>query len=211
MVEIDIGNFCQDLRNAWFLLNTARKQSLGQGNIFAPGCHSVHRGSTWAGNPRQVHPPGRYIPIGRYTPWAGTLPRQVPPLAGTPSWAGTSPWQVRPQASTPLGRYTPWPGTPPWAGTPDGRYTPWAGTPPGRFIPWQVHPLGRYTPLGAVHAGRYRQQAGRTHPTGMHSCLVLVMSVYRRENKQTRWYSVVFHVSALHFSAEQNSVLSPSE
>ena len=25
-------------------------------------------------------------------------------------------------------------------------------------------------PLGAVHAGRYSQQAGGTHPTGMHSC-----------------------------------------
>ena len=39
---------------------TARKRSLGQGNIFAPVCHSVHGGggSAWAGTPpRQVHPP----------------------------------------------------------------------------------------------------------------------------------------------------------
>ena len=28
------------------------------------------------------------------------------------------------------------------------------------------------TPLGAVYAGRYGQQAGGTHPTGMHSCYV---------------------------------------
>ena len=37
---------------------------------------------------------------------------------------------------------------------------------------WQVvsqHAL-RQTPPGAVHAGRYGQQAGSTHPTGMHSC-----------------------------------------
>ena len=27
-----------------------------------------------------------------------------------------------------------------------------------------------HPPLGAVHAGRYGQQAGGTHPTGMHSC-----------------------------------------
>ena len=47
-----------------------------------------------------------------------------------------------------------------WAGTPPGRYTPWAGTPPG-----------------AVHAGRYGQQAGSTHPTGMHSCLILEFSM----------------------------------
>ena len=76
-----------------YLFITARKRSLGQGNIFAPVCHSVHGvGSTWAGTPRdQVHPPR--------------------------------------------------PGTPP----------------------------------GAVHAGRYGQQAGSTHPTGMHSCLFLVV------------------------------------
>ena len=52
-----------------------------------------------------------------------------------------------------------------------GRYTP-----PGRYPPGQVPPLGRYTPgqvhpPEAVHAGRYGQQAGGTHPTGMHSCL----------------------------------------
>ena len=26
---------------------TARKRSLGQGNIFTPVCHSVHRGDAW--------------------------------------------------------------------------------------------------------------------------------------------------------------------
>ena len=53
----------------------------------------------------------------------------------------------------------------------------WAGTPPGtRCPPDQVHPPGLGTPPGpdtpprAVHAGRYGQQAGGTHPTGMHSC-----------------------------------------
>ena len=59
---------------------TARKRSLDQGTIFAPVCHSVHRGgSTWSGTPpgqvhlpEQVHPPGRYTPLGRCTPWAGT-------------------------------------------------------------------------------------------------------------------------------------------
>ena len=42
-------------------------------------------------------------------------------------------------------------------------------------VPGQVHlppgtPPARYTP-GSVHAGRYGQQAGGTHPTGMHSYL----------------------------------------
>ena len=86
------------------MLVTTRKRSLGQGNIFTPVCHSVHKGG---------------------------VPGQVPP----------SPGQVHP------------PGTPPGRFTPGGRYT-----------------SGRYTPPGAVHAGRYGQQAGGTHPTGMHSC-----------------------------------------
>ena len=50
---------------------------------------------------------------------------------------------------------------------PPGRYIPQADTP----HPQQVHPQ-------AVHAGRYGQQAGGTHPTGMHSCT---------ENLLTRW------------------------
>ena len=52
---------------------------------------------------------------------------------------------------------------------------------PGQVPPWdQVHPTrtrctpqDQIHPLGAVHAGRYGQQAGGTHPTGMHSCLVM--------------------------------------
>ena len=86
-------------------------------------------GNTWAGPPRQVHPPGRYTPC------------QVHPVAGT-HWAGTPPRQVAPQA----------------------------GTPPGR------HPLSRYTPRASISWPQcmlgYSQQAGGTHPTGLHSCFV---------------------------------------
>ena len=60
-----IGNFPK--------IFTTRKRSLGQGNIFAPVCHSVHRGSTWAG----THPQAGIPPLGRYTPWAGTPPQSV--------------------------------------------------------------------------------------------------------------------------------------
>ena len=56
---------------------TARKRSLGQGNIFAPVCHSVHSG--------------------------GGVPRQVPPGQGTPPGPGTPP-RAR---YTPQTRYTP--------------------------------------------------------------------------------------------------------
>ena len=74
-----------------------------------------------------------------------------------------TPGQVHPpgQVHHPSGRYTPRQVHPhPWAGTlPLGRYTP----------PGQVHPRAG-TPPGAVYTGRYGQQAGGTHPTGIHSC-----------------------------------------
>ena len=73
----------------------------------------------------------------------------------------------------PPSRYTPWTGTPP------GRYTPWAGTPPrqdtpppSRYTPQVGTPPGRYTPRQCMLG--YGQQAGGTHPTGMHSCRILM-------------------------------------
>ena len=83
------------------LLVTARKQSLGQGNIFTPVCHSVHGERV----------PGQIPPRSRYTPL-----EQVHPLG-----PGTPQHKVHP-----LGRGTP-PGTrypfPPGPGTPRTRYT----------------------------------------------------------------------------------------
>ena len=38
-----------------------------------------------------------------------------------------------------------------------------------------LSPPGADTPPGAVHAGRYGQQAGGTHPTGMHTCSLLAL------------------------------------
>ena len=115
---------------------TARKRSLGQGNIFAPVCYSVHRGpSTWAG-----------------TPWAGT---PNPPPAGTPPRQVQPPGRYTPWQVHPTGRYTPRQVQPLMQVLP-GRYTPWAGTPPGRYTPpWAGTPvagtptLGRYTPGNA--------------------------------------------------------------
>ena len=95
---------------------------------------------------------GEYL--GRYTLWAGTPPGRYTPTL--------------PSRYTPLGRYTP----------PRSRYTPpWEGTPPSRYTPpGQVHPPG------AVHAGRYGQQAGGTHPTGMHSSLFFFLAMITRVN-----------------------------
>ena len=122
---------------------TARKRSLGQGNIFSSVCQEFcsQEGSTWVGTPpRQVHPS-----LGRYTPQAGTAPRQVhppgrytpqagtpTPQAGSPTWAVTPPGQVHPPRQVhPPGRHT----HPPGRFTHLGSYTPWAGTPPGRYTP----------------------------------------------------------------------------
>ena len=68
------------------------------------------------------------------------------------------PKQVNPSGQLPL-----------QAGTPPGQVPPGQVHPPGQVPPGQVHPPGRYTPLPQCMLG-YGQQAGGTHPTGMHSC-----------------------------------------
>ena len=111
--------------NHYFIILIYRpKRSFGQGNIFTPVCHSVHRG----GVPDQVHPPWDQVhpPRTRYTP-----PDQVHPPGTryTPPGPGTPPDQVHP----------PGPGTPPrdQVHPPRTRYTPpGPGTPPLD----QVHP-----------------------------------------------------------------------
>ena len=112
--------------------------------IFSEAC--VKNSVHRRGVPGQVHPPDKVHPRARYTPQAGTPPR-----------AGTSLDQVHPRNQV----HPPGPGTPhpPGPGTlHQTRYTP--------HLPGQVHPR-------ALHAGRYGQQAGSTHPTGMHSCFFL--------------------------------------
>ena len=64
------------------------QRSCGQGNIFTPVCHSVHRGVS------RTPPPGRENPPGRETPpWQGE-----PPLSGreNPPWQGEPPLVGRP-------------------------------------------------------------------------------------------------------------------
>ena len=71
----------------WVCLCYRPQRSCGQGNIFTPVCHSVHRG----GGVSEADPPGADAPPGQVHPLAGTPPRQAHP-----------PRQVHP-----LGRYTP--------------------------------------------------------------------------------------------------------
>ena len=109
---------------------TTRKQSLGQGNIFAPVCHSVHRGGEIPDPPGSRHPPWEQNPpVTRYTPGEQTPPLdQVHPLGpGTPPWDQVHP----PGADT----HPPGPGTPPRS-----RHPPGTGNPPGADTPWTRYP-----------------------------------------------------------------------
>ena len=151
------------------LFITARKRSLGQGNIFVPVCHSVHRGTgEYLGRyppgrytliPWQVHPPGQIHPSMQVHPYGQVHPPAGTPPAGTPLQVHPL-GQVHPLAGTPPGRYTPGRYTSP-AGPPPGRYTrlqvhPLASTPPGRYTPRQVHPpLPAGTPPAGTPPGRY--------------------------------------------------------
>ena len=70
----------------------------------------------------------------------------------------------------PPGRYTPGRSILQQVNPPAGT-SPWQVHPPSRYTPQQVHPPQAYTPLRQCILG-YGQQAGGTHPTGMHSCIL---------------------------------------
>ena len=74
---------------------TARKRSLGQGNIFTSVCHSVHRGggvcATHAPSPQACTPKAHMPPPGTHVPPAHTPRRHVCPRADSTrcgQWAG---------------------------------------------------------------------------------------------------------------------------
>ena len=121
------------------MIITARKRSLGQGNIFTPVCHSVHRG----GLPSR-RPPGKEAPPGRET----SLGRRHPPARETPlgwrhpPWQGDPPGRRHPRQGDPPGRRYP----------PGGRHPlPWeGGTPPSRETPRKESPPPRRLLLRAV-------------------------------------------------------------
>ena len=65
---------------------TARKRSLGQGNIFVPVCHSVHRGVCFSAYPppqrrTPPHPPEQTPPRKRHSPQGPDPPRSRHPPA----------------------------------------------------------------------------------------------------------------------------------
>ena len=109
------------------------QQSCGQGNIFAPVCHSVQRGmsaSVHAGIPH---------PLVADTPWEQTSPlEQTPPLgADTPQ--SRHPWSRHPPEQTPPGADSPQEQTSPGANT-SLEQTPPQSRLPGSRPPWEQTP-----------------------------------------------------------------------
>ena len=141
---------------------TARKRSLGQGNIFTPVCHSVHRGgSTWAGTPLdQVHPPP-----GRYTPLDQVHPSPPPPRPGTPPWD-----QVHPRDQL----HAPRPGTPLdpqssacweiWAT--NGQYASYCNA----FLCKRKYPQLCYLPIAKILVRRGTRDEPKLHKGGTTEC-----------------------------------------
>ena len=88
------------------LFITTRKRSLGQGNIFTPVCHSVHRG----GSPIKETLLAGSTP-GRRHPPAGRPPGKEAPLAGRPPSPGKE--ALPREGGTPPSRETPGKEPPP--------------------------------------------------------------------------------------------------
>ena len=146
------------------------QRSCGQGNIFTPVCHSVHRGG---GLPQCMlgcqPPPDETPPRSRHT-----IPGPDTPGSRTLHPPGSRP----PRADTPLGADTPWEQTPqsrhpPEADTPLGADPPRADTPPG------ADPTRKQTPA-------YSLRAASTHLTGIHSCFILFWEINLFHHRPSR-------------------------
>ena len=132
-------DLCVRRQNFIVLIITARKRSLGQGNIFASVCHSVHRGVCFS--------------ACLDTP---------PPVVDTPTWGQAPPrcsacWEIRSTS----GRYVSYWNAillPPFCSPGGGSASVHAGIPhppgPGTLPPLADPPWDR-APPGAEHAGRY--------------------------------------------------------
>ena len=106
-----VWKFCHiahnnDIRTSFFWPSvfTARKRSLGQGNIFTPVCHSVHGGGL-SQCMLGCHPPPRADtppPLAADTPRQQTPPRADTPREQTPPPPSRACWEIWSMS----GRYT---------------------------------------------------------------------------------------------------------
>ena len=152
------------LRSVCILLEcflfTARKRSLGQGNIFAPVCYSVHRGGTWSRG-------GAWSGAREGVPGPGGSPGPQPRGKLRGIWSRpTTKGKLRGIWSRPItkGKLRGIWSTPTTKGEVEGCPRP---QPRGKW--------SRPTPKGEVEGELARPpptatDAGGTHPTGMHSC-----------------------------------------
>ena len=151
-----------------FYVITARKRSLGQGNIFTPVCHSVHGGGGgrawlegvcgWGGG--HVWPGGHAWlggVCGRGHAWpGGAWPgRNMHGWGGGHVWLGGGVWLGVCMAGGHV-----------WLGGMCG----WGACVAGG------HAWGWHAPLPPADttSTAYGQPSGGTHPTGMHSCFKLI-------------------------------------
>ena len=136
---------------------TARKRSLGQGNIFAPVCHSAQGGSA-------SEPPARETPLPGRPPCQGDPPAKETPCQGNP------PAKETPLPRRPLPRRPPPPGRHPRGKligirsrpTPKGEIEGdqiqvhtqggnWMGSDPGPDPRWKLRGIrSRPTPKGEI-------------------------------------------------------------
>ena len=120
------------------------QRSCGQGNIFAPVCHSVHGGGVYLGacwdstHPQSRHPPEQT------RPWEQTPPRSRHPQSRHPPRADPPRADIPPE-QTPQEQTPPWEQTPPGADTPQSRHPPEAD-PPGADTPQEQTPPSRSRP-----------------------------------------------------------------
>ena len=142
------------------------QRSCGQGNIFTPVCHSVHRGVSSRENSPAREPP--------------RSARENPPCL-----PGRTPPRTR-QTTPPLDQadHPPGPGRPPLPGP---------GRPPGLARPPPPPTRGTPIPPGK-QTSAYGQRAAGTHPTGMHSCKLLcilcLQMIYDGEGTVIQWIIV---------------------
>ena len=112
-----------------FYIFTTCKRSLGQGNVFTPACHSIHR----EGGRRGVcitacNGQGLCIPTyNRVSGW-GCLPLSL---------VGVDPLDIHPQADTPFLRHTP-------GQIPLGHTSPWTRPPVGYASYWNAFLLQKH-------------------------------------------------------------------
>ena len=142
------------------------KRSFGQGNIFTPVCHSVHRG-VWGEGFSLPDPPGMETP-----------PEQTPPPDGEPPQMETPPgWRTPPDGEPPPGWRAPRMENPPrWRTPPDGEPPQMESPPsPGWRTPPMEEPPPRMEPPPPKQTPAYGLRSAGTHPTGMHSCFFLVL------------------------------------